>query len=144
VAGYRAKGLGAELVNARRALSAAGVDLQATIDLPVLPAEQEATLALALREAVTNVVRHADARTITIHADATRDEVTLEVCDDGRGTSGPDGSGLAGMRERVTALGGHMTRRTGPSGGDRPGTVVAISLPRTPSTAAASSPAVRP
>ena len=72
-----------ELVNARRALSAAGVDLQATIDLPVLPAEQEATLALALREAVTNVVRHADARTTTIHADATPDEVTLEVCDDG-------------------------------------------------------------
>ena len=55
------QGLGVELVNARRALSAAGVDLQATIDLPVLPAEHEAALALALREAVTNVVRHADA-----------------------------------------------------------------------------------
>jgi two-component system sensor histidine kinase DesK len=144
VAGYRAKGLGVELVNARRALSAAGVDLQATIDLPVLPAEHEAALALALREAVTNVVRHADAHHTTIHADATRDEVTLEVCDDGRGTSGPDGSGLAGMRERITALGGHVTRRTGPSGGERPGTVVTISLPRTPSTAAAPSPAARP
>jgi two-component system, NarL family, sensor histidine kinase DesK len=144
VAGYRAKGLGVELVNARRALSAAGVDLQATIDLPVLPAEHEAALALALREAVTNVVRHADAHHTTIHADATRDEVTLEVCDDGRGTSGPDGSGLAGMRERITALGGHVTCRTGPSEGERPGTVVTISLPRTPSTAAAPSPAARP
>ena len=143
VAGYRAKGLGVELVNARRALSAAGVDLQATIDLPVLPAEHEAALALALREAVTNVVRHADAHHATIHADATRDEVTLEVCDDGRGTSG-EGSGLAGMRERITALGGHVTRRTGPSGSERPGTVVTISLPRTPSTAAAPSPAARP
>ena len=88
-----------------------------TIDLPVLPAEHEAALALALREAVTNVVRHADAHT-TIHADATRDEVTLEVCDDGRGTSGPDGSGLAGAN--VTALGGHVTRRTGPSGASDP------------------------
>jgi two-component system, NarL family, sensor histidine kinase DesK len=144
VAGYRAKGLGVELVNARRALSAAGVDLQATIDLPVLSAEQEATLALALREAVTNVVRHADARTTTIHADATRDEVTLEVCDDGRGTSGSDGSGLAGMRERINALGGHVTRRTGFSGSERPGTLLTISLPRTPSTAAAPSPAARP
>ena len=144
VAGYRAKGLGVELVDARRALSAAGVDLQATIDLPVLPAEHEAALALALREAVTNVVRHADAHHTTIHADATRDEVTLQVCDDGRGTSGPDGSGLAGMRERITALGGHVIRRTGPSGGERPGTAVTISLPRTPSMPAAPSPATRP
>ena len=143
VAGYRAKGLGVG-VDARRALSAAGVDLQATIDLPVLPAEHEAALALALREAVTNVVRHADAHHTTIHADATRDEVTLQVCDDGRGTSGPDGSGLAGMRERIAALGGHVIRRTGPSGGERPGTAVTISLPRTPSMPAAPSPATRP
>ncbi|HJQ87845.1 MAG TPA: sensor histidine kinase [Propionibacteriaceae bacterium] len=142
VAGYRAKGLGVELVNARQALSAAGVDLQATIDLPVLPAEHEAALALALREAVTNVVRHADAHHTTIHADATRAEVTIKVCDDGRGTSGPDGSGLTGMRERITALGGHVTRHTGPSGGERPGTVVTITLPRTPSTAP--SPAAQP
>ncbi len=144
VAGYRAKGLGGELVNARRALSAAGVDLQATIDLPVLPAEYEAALALGLREAVTNVVRHANAHHTTIHAVATRDEVTLEVRDDGRGTSGPDGSGLAGMRERIAALGGHVTRRAGPSGASDPGTVVTIRLPRTPSTAEAPSPAARP
>jgi two-component system sensor histidine kinase DesK len=144
VAGYRAKGLGAELVNARRALSAAGVDLQATIDLPVLPAEHEAALALALREAVTNVVRHADARHTTIHADATPDVVRLEVGDDGRGASGPDGSGLAGMRERVTALGGHVSRHTDPSGGDRPGTVVAICLPRTTTPDVAPRPAARP
>src|SRR5690606_29257406 len=36
VAGYRAKGLGAELVNAQRALAAAGIDMNATVDLPVL------------------------------------------------------------------------------------------------------------
>jgi len=132
VAGYRARGLGAEVVNARRALSAADVDLQATIDLPVLSAEQEATLALALREAVTNIVRHADAHHVTIRAEATSEQVCLEVGDDGRGASGPDGSGLAGMRERATALGGHLTLRTGPFGGDRPGTMVRIALPRTP------------
>jgi two-component system sensor histidine kinase DesK len=132
VAGYRAKGLGAELVNARRALSAARVDLQASIDLPILPAEQEATLALALREAVTNVVRHADAYHVTIRADATPDQVTLEIADDGRGSSGPDGSGLTGMRERLNALGGSVMRHAGPAGGERPGTVVAITLPRTP------------
>ncbi len=144
VAGYRAKGLGAELVNARRALSAAGVDLQATIDLPVLPAEHEAALALALREAVTNVVRHADARSATIRADATPHEVRLEVSDDGRGAPGPDGSGLAGMRERATALGGQVSRHTGPAKGERPGTTVRVTLPRTPTTSAAPSPAAQP
>jgi two-component system sensor histidine kinase DesK len=144
VAGYRAKGLGAELVNARRALSAAGVDLQATIDLPVLPAEHEAALALALREAVTNVVRHADAQSATIRADATPHEVRLEVCDDGRGALGPEGTGLAGMRERATALGGHVSRHTGPSGGERPGTTVRVTLPRTRTTAVAPSPAAQP
>lgn len=136
VTGYRAKGLGAELVSARQALSAANVDLEATIDLPVLTAEQEATLALALREAVTNVLRHADAQSATIRADATPDEVRLEVGDDGRGARGPDGSGLAGMRERATALGGHVSCRTGPSGGERPGTLVRVVLPRTASPVA--------
>jgi two-component system sensor histidine kinase DesK len=144
VAGYRAKGLGAELSNARRALSAADVDVEATVNLPVLPAAHEAALALALREAVTNVVRHAGARTISIHADATPDEVRLEVCDDGRGASGPDGSGLAGMRERVAALGGHVTRHTGAGPGDRPGTTVRVTLPRTPTPPVARRPAARP
>ncbi|MEZ5118238.1 MAG: sensor histidine kinase [Candidatus Nanopelagicales bacterium] len=134
VAGYRAKGLGAELANARRALSAAGVEVEATIELPVLPAEHEAALALALREAVTNVVRHADADHATIRADATSEQVWLEVSDDGRGASGSDGSGLTGMRERITALGGHVTRRTGRSGGDRRGTMVRITLPRIPTS----------
>jgi two-component system, NarL family, sensor histidine kinase DesK len=137
VAGYRARGLDAELVNARRALSVADVKLETAVDLPVLPAEHEAALALALREAVTNVVRHADARNTTIHADASPDEVRLEVCDDGRGASAPDGSGLAGMRERITALGGHVTRHIGAGPGDRPGTMVRVTLPRIPTPAVA-------
>ena len=97
IAGYRASGLGAPVVNSQRALAAAGVDADATVDLPVLPAEHEAALALALREAVTNVVRHADARRTSIRARATVDDVELEVTDDGRGAGGRDGAGLSGM-----------------------------------------------
>jgi two-component system sensor histidine kinase DesK len=144
VAGYRARGLDAELLNARRALSIADVNVETAVDLPALPAEHEAALALALREAVTNVVRHANARNTTIHADATSDEVRLEICDDGRGASGPDGSGLAGMRERVTALGGQVTRHTGAGSGDRPGTVVRVTLPRIPAPTVARRPAAQP
>jgi two-component system sensor histidine kinase DesK len=130
VAGYRARGLGAELASARRALAAAGVDVDATVDLPLLPAEHEAALALALREAVTNVVRHAGASRIRIRARATGDDVELEVSDDGRGASGRDGAGLAGMRERVGALGGRVDLQTGPAGGSGPGTRVVVRLPR--------------
>lgn len=142
VAGYRAKGLGAELVTSQRALAAAGVDVDATVDLPVLPAEHEAALALALREAVTNVVRHADARRASIRARATAEDVELEVTDDGRGAGARDGAGLSGMRERVAALGGRVDLLSGPGGSPRPGTRLLVRLPRTapdpavPSTAA--------
>jgi two-component system sensor histidine kinase DesK len=71
----------------------------------------EAALALAIREAVTNVVRHADARSCTIGIVASGDDVRLTVADDGRGSGAPDGSGLSGMRERIGGLGGHVQRR---------------------------------
>lgn len=144
VAGYRARGLGAELVSSRRALAAAGVEAEARVDLPVLPAEHEAALALALREAVTNVVRHADARRISISACVTGDGVRLEVTDDGRGARGPDGAGLSGMRERVAALGGDVDLQTGPDGGPRPGTRVLVRLPRTASEPATPTAAAGP
>jgi two-component system sensor histidine kinase DesK len=144
VAGYRAKGLGAELVNSQRALAAAGVDTDATVDLPVLPAEHEAALSLALREAVTNVLRHADARRTSIRARATVDDVELEVTDDGRGATGRNGAGLSGMRERITALGGQVDLQTGPAGSDRPGTRVLVRLPRATTDLAAPTAAVEP
>ena len=71
----------------------------------------EAAVALAVREAVTNVVRHADARVCRIGIITAGADVRLTVADDGRGTGAPDGSGLSGMRERITALGGHVDRR---------------------------------
>ena len=66
VVGYRAQGLRGELDGARRALDAAGVEATVETDLPALPIAYESALALALREAVTNVVRHAGARHATI------------------------------------------------------------------------------
>ncbi len=106
VVGYRAKGLRGELDGARRALAAAGVDAQVEADLPALPIAYESALALALRESVTNVVRHADARHATIRIGVEESKVVLEVADDGRGGSGPEGAGLTGMRERIAGLGG--------------------------------------
>jgi two-component system sensor histidine kinase DesK len=123
VVGYRAKGLRGELDGARQALAAAGVEATIEADLPALPIASESALALALRESVTNVVRHAGARHATVRLIAEESSIILEVTDDGRGSSGPEGAGITGMRERITALGGTVQRDGGP------GTRVRVCLP---------------
>ncbi len=131
VTGYRARGLGAELDGARMALEAAGVDVEVHADPHDLRPEPESALAMALREAVTNVVRHADAQQATISITTGGGAVRLEVTDDGRGYSGQQGSGLIGMGERIAALGGHVEVRDAGGGQDRIGTVVEVTLPPT-------------
>ncbi|HWS71064.1 MAG TPA: ATP-binding protein, partial [Thermoanaerobaculia bacterium] len=79
-----------------------------------------AVLALALREAVTNIVRHADAHRCRITLAA---PCILTIEDDGRGGNAAFGQGLNGMRERVETLGGTLTRD-----GAR-GTKLTIALP---------------
>jgi two-component system, NarL family, sensor histidine kinase DesK len=124
VVGYRAKGLRGELDGARRALAAAGVEAMVDVALPALPIAYESALAFALRESVTNVVRHAAATHATIRLGTDgAGRVVLEVIDDGRGGAGPDGAGLTGMRERISALGGTVERE------GRSGTRVCVSLP---------------
>ena len=64
-----------------------------------------------LQESLTNVVRHADAATVTVTVGYLVDQLTLEVADDGRpsgGAPGGGGSGIAGMRARAEALGGEL------------------------------------
>ena len=123
VAGYRAHGLRGEVESARRALDAAGVETTVETELPALPVAIESALAFALRESVTNVVRHAGARRATIRLGIEQSEVVLEVTDDGHGGSAAEGAGLTGMRERITALGGSVQR-------DRAsGTRVRVALP---------------
>ena len=106
VVGYRARGLRGELDGAQRALAAAGVEVTVDGDVPELPVAQETALALALREAVTNVVRHSGARRATIRFGSTNEGVVLDVIDDGGGGSAPEGAGLTGMRERIAAARG--------------------------------------
>lgn len=129
VAGYRAQGLGSELDGARVALEAAGVDVAVHAEPIDLRPEQESALAMALREAVTNVIRHADAQGATISVTTVGAEVRLEVTDVGHGSSGLAGSGLLGMRERISALGGHVQVSAGRDRDDRQGTVVAVTVP---------------
>lgn len=123
VRGYRTGGLQAEVESARHALDAAGVALQVDVAAAQLPPSHEAVLSMAMREAVTNVVRHAGARCCRISLATTRSDAVLTITDDGRGGGEPFGSGLTGMRERVEALGGTLQRD-----GSR-GTTLTITLP---------------
>ncbi|WP_210585666.1 histidine kinase [Streptomyces sp. GESEQ-35] len=115
VSGYRRPRLSAEIAGAQVALTAAGVtaDLPAEPDLTGVPKDSETALAWALREAVTNVVRHSGACRCTVELlrRQTLDGPMLElsVADDGSGGpgSGP-GNGLLGLTERLDKAGGSL------------------------------------
>ena len=126
IGGYRARGLVAEIEAARRTLDAAGVTLRCDA-MPStntgLRANEETVLALALREAVTNIVRHACATTCTLRFHMEDNQHLLTVADNGEHGHPREGNGLRGMRERVEALGGRVSLdRSG-------GTQLLIALP---------------
>jgi two-component system sensor histidine kinase DesK len=110
VAGYRSAGIDAEFARARSVLEVAGVSVACESARVPLTATQEGVLALAMREGVTNIIRHARARTCRLQLRQGAGHVRLEIADDGSGESGNEGFGLAGMRERVEALGGTLVR----------------------------------
>lgn len=108
VHGYRGERLGHELANGRAGLAAAGVALDTAIAPVALGPDEERALALALREAITNVIRHARARHCTIRLARDGDGTRLVVEDDGVGGSHVEGAGLSGMRERLAEIGGTL------------------------------------
>ncbi|WP_425442604.1 sensor histidine kinase [Streptomyces colonosanans] len=115
VTGYRRPRLSAELAGARVALTAAGVsvELPDDPDLAGVPEESESTLAWALREAVTNVVRHSGATrcTVDLFRRQTLDGAFLELSVEDNGSGGPGkgpGNGLTGLTERLAKAGGML------------------------------------
>jgi len=128
IGGYRAKGLAAELAAARRTLDAAGVTLTYEADAQAaeraLEATEETVLSLAVREAVTNIVRHAEATECRMRLTTTGDGFhALLVEDNGCHAVTHEGNGLRGMRERVQALGGRFSLKS------EQGTSLRVELP---------------
>jgi two-component system sensor histidine kinase DesK len=124
IRGYRSKGLLAELEQAKCTLQTAGVAVHCDASANVkLPAMQEGVLSMAVREAVTNVVRHAQAHTCSLRLEQQNGSCRLEIEDDGRGGYQNEGNGLRGMRERVEMLGGTLTRNS------QAGTRLTITVP---------------
>jgi len=126
IGGYRSRGLPAEMELARNTLQAAGVTLSCESPLPKLGAEEETVLCLAVREAVTNIVRHAQATHCRMRFATCPDGFhSLLIADDCAPTNLHEGNGLRGMRERVQSLGGRLSIATDP------GVTLLIELPQT-------------
>ena len=105
--------------------SAVPIELETSID-GRLPAPIEATAYFVVAEALTNATRYANATRATIRASLADERLHLEVADDGRGGASLDGgTGLRGLEDRVTALGGTFELAS-PDGG---GTRIAVELP---------------
>jgi signal transduction histidine kinase len=101
-------------------------DLHLTLSDRRLPAAIETALYRILQEALTNVVKHADATTVGIILEATNKEVRLIIEDDGKGFHWEDVEnlesptvrlGLLGIRERLSLVGGALEVETAPGQG---------------------------
>ena len=108
------------LVDALRTQTEIEVDLGVNLGGERLPSEVETTIYRIVQEALTNVVKHAGARRISVLLTRKNGSVAAVVEDDGRGfdpASTTRGLGLAGMRERVALLGGRLQIESGPGTG---------------------------
>lgn len=128
VSGIRAAGLAAELASAKLLMESDGVAFAYHADPTPIPPELETVLALAVREAVTNIQRHARAGKAEVSVHFTSRQVILRVVDDGRGSAVVPGNGLTGMRERLEALGGGLRIDSAPNRG----TTLEVQLPLPP------------
>jgi signal transduction histidine kinase len=108
-----------------------GLDVQVTVRLPRLAKQVETVLYRVVQEALTNVVRHARARSVSVVATASEQQLQVVVEDDGIGfdearVPPADKLGLMGMRERMELLGGSLRVESAPGRG----TTVYARLPR--------------
>ncbi len=125
VSGIRAAALAGEVASARLLLECANVRFKYDGFDAELPIECETCLALALREAITNIQRHAHATYASAELAVDGEVVQLCVRDNGHGIGGREGNGLSGMRERVAALGGWLRIESQQAGG----TLLTLRLP---------------
>lgn len=113
-------------------LSEAGIrlDWQSDGAAEALSQPQALNIGRILREAISNVIRHADATTVSIRLEANETALLLSIADDGRGLADdtrPRGRGLRNMLARAQRLGGELTHGNGDGGGCR----IALRVPLT-------------
>lgn len=117
VSGLREVGLRAELENASEVLTLSGAECSLRVTATPASGDAQRVLAFVVREATTNILRHSDATEAAITLAPARGGFELAVTNNGvaegslggAGSAPGQGSGLAGLRERVAALGGSLT-----------------------------------
>jgi two-component system, NarL family, sensor histidine kinase DesK len=123
ISGYRTGSLQAEFDRAESTLKTAGITVERRFEETGMPVAQERVLSMVLREAVTNVIRHAEAKRCRLTLQKESEAYRLQVRDDGRGNIEREGSGMRGIRERVATIGGRVSWNTGP------GTELTVTVP---------------
>jgi two-component system sensor histidine kinase DesK len=119
VSGIRSTAIASELQAATALLETQGVKVKCETERVKLPHDHETALALSLREATTNIRRHAAASAVTIRLRQEPAHVVMEVVDNGRGGRIIPGNGLNGMRERLDHVGGTLLYESVEDGGTR-------------------------
>lgn len=153
VRGYREADLRLELAGAQGVLAAAGIECEVTGDAAGLPVEVQSALGWVVREATTNVLRHGDAGRCVVGVRVAGGRVVLTVENDGvkvaeggggtvgsgddDGGGGKGGSGLVGLRERLTSVGGEL--EAGAVDGERFRVVATVPLPSATGTGSGAS-----
>jgi two-component system sensor histidine kinase DesK len=125
VSGYRAGGLDAELGRARRNLLPAGVKLTTNLAPANLSSSQINVLCLVVREAVTNILRHANATVCAVTLVENDGTIHFTIEDNGHGREIREGNGLRGMQERVQSIGGNVSLKSSTNRG----TALEITVP---------------
>ena len=120
----------------------ATAEIACVVDLPDEPplrpvsAEARHHLFLTVKEALTNIVKHAHAREVRFSCTAAADTLQVVIADDGLGCAAgapddPEADGLRNMRQRMAALGGHFELAGAPGAGTR----ITLTLPLPPASA---------
>lgn len=125
VSGMTGASLAREIAASHTALAAAGIACEVEGDAQSIDPGTSAVLAMALREAVTNVIRHSGARTCRIALIQQATGLELTISDDGDGQAVRPGGGLAGLTARLSAAGGELAVE-----GDRQGTRLTARVPQ--------------
>ena len=106
----------AEIDGAAALLAAAGISAHIDADLPQLSPPVDDVLGWAVREGVTNILRHSEAETCSITARRQAGRIRLEIVNDGASPTVAEGTGLAGLAERARALSGSASAHHTPDG----------------------------
>jgi two-component system sensor histidine kinase DesK len=108
VKGYNIATIKGELLRVKVVTEAAKIELIASIEVESLSTNVESELALIIREAITNVIRHAETEKVWIILKQVSSHLTLTISDQGQITSKKEQSGMQNMRTRIDNLGGKM------------------------------------